>query len=448
MCGLSGMLTNGKLSEFELRQAERLFINQYDRGTHSTGFIAGNGRTAPLFYKTTGHPFSLVSKNVYWRGAKTGFLKDSSFVAFHNRHATKGEVKVENAHPFVDETDKVIGMHNGTLTGVWKGHNKYETDSEAIINLLGENESTPEGITNALKDLTGAYALCWYDTRDGVLRFVRNNERPLHFLKSFVNLFWSSEEMPLRFFRTKYVKDDELFQLDAHTLLQVDPSIGVRSMELIPLKGLEAPKVNHYRQNFFQGSEGVSRAYGHERDWSDEIPFFGCNLPTNHQQQQRERSANTDAGKKGKNNSLQRLDSAFQKQTEGVDKAGSKGSTLNKPRANILYTYGSFKDYSEPQRMNNTTGGLEICLEVPKEAGSPEYEDMWITEDEYIENVVNRDCTNCGSLPYNPKMERLYISRDGRWTCMGNSNDSLDGKDHCGDAWSAHLKDEKTVTIQ
>ena len=67
---------------------------------------------------------------------------------------------------------------NGTLTN----HKNLTTqevlvDSHAITHAIAER-----GYEEALKELQGAFTLVWYDAKDKCLRFVRNDQRPLHMI--------------------------------------------------------------------------------------------------------------------------------------------------------------------------------------------------------------------------------------------------------------------------
>lgn len=112
----------------------------------------------------------------------------------HNRSKTVGDNVRKNAHPFM--FDDVMGAHNGTLD--WQNKNRLEagasfkTDSEALFNTVQVH-----GITDTISrvDASEAYALTWFDRRDGTMNFLRNDKRPLVYCT--VNegkaLFWASE---------------------------------------------------------------------------------------------------------------------------------------------------------------------------------------------------------------------------------------------------------------
>ena len=97
-----------------------------------------------------------------------------------------------NAHPFL--FDHILGAHNGTLDysshHKLSGAKKFDTDSEALL-----YEIETKGISETLKELEGAWALVWYDSRDDTINLLRNKERSLWYVLDAEKkqLFWSSE---------------------------------------------------------------------------------------------------------------------------------------------------------------------------------------------------------------------------------------------------------------
>src|SRR3989338_4957960 len=86
----------------------------------------------------------------------------------HTRWATKGEVTVENAHPFMDCKKEIALVHNGTIDNYLeirsslKNHKfNSETDSEVILNLIEDNYSgdLKGAVRKATDRLKGTYAI-------------------------------------------------------------------------------------------------------------------------------------------------------------------------------------------------------------------------------------------------------------------------------------------------
>jgi hypothetical protein len=97
----------------------------------------------------------------------------------HNRAATSGGIKTDNAHPF--KQGDIILVHNGTLRSVYNFDHKgnFDVDSELLAYNLSREE--PADAHKVLTNVQGAYALVWFDTRDETINIARNSERPFHF---------------------------------------------------------------------------------------------------------------------------------------------------------------------------------------------------------------------------------------------------------------------------
>lgn len=196
MCGQTGVC--GSISVASEKAFQRLLIYNSVRGIDSTGAasvprVFKNNEFDVTLAKELGHPFNLLEVK---RKSETDFgdvLAGTHRVLLgHNRAATKGAVSRRNAHPFAFDT--IVGTHNGSLDHwSWNkldGFGKFDTDSECIF-----NEIEAYGIKEAVKKLSGAWALVWYDFKDNTINFLRNKERPLSFAfdKEKKQLFWSSE---------------------------------------------------------------------------------------------------------------------------------------------------------------------------------------------------------------------------------------------------------------
>jgi hypothetical protein len=111
----------------------------------------------------------------------------------HNRHATKGKVTANNAHPF--EHGPISLVHNGTLTFPMPPDSAmFDTDSESIAYNL--SLIPPEQAGQFISTLNGAFTLVWYDTRDSSWNLIRNEERPMTLMQNTAGtvLYLSSEE--------------------------------------------------------------------------------------------------------------------------------------------------------------------------------------------------------------------------------------------------------------
>lgn len=166
------------------------------RGKDSTGIAVVDRNRQSVIKKATlpGHEFVEIPQ-FYDRITSSG---DVLWIG-HNRFKTMGSVNRACAHPFEvcndDGQVELIGAHNGTLENKWELekelHDKYETDSEALMNLLVEANDYKEAISLC----RGAWSLTWWDAPNDNLHFLRNDQRPLcyAYTKDRKVLIWASE---------------------------------------------------------------------------------------------------------------------------------------------------------------------------------------------------------------------------------------------------------------
>ncbi|MCS5737398.1 class II glutamine amidotransferase, partial [Herbiconiux daphne] len=101
-----------------------------------------------------------------------------------------GEVVDRNAHPF--QHGSITLVHNGTLDNqsLLPDHQKFAVDSENIAYSIDKI-----GIEETIKKLNGKFTLVWFDAKDQTLNFIRNKDRPFHFMEtSSGDWFGASEE--------------------------------------------------------------------------------------------------------------------------------------------------------------------------------------------------------------------------------------------------------------
>lgn len=196
MCGLAGVYSRTfGYQEFSI--FEKLLYVSVFRGEDSTGVIRLDKKGVPRVRKT------VLSAPEFLATGASNFIRDMKEVEKpiallgHTRAATKGEVKLANAHPF--SFDNVVGAHNGTIHKKFKGRENYETDSEALYKLI--NDEGIEAALNEVQDHDTAYALQWIDKKEKTLNFVRNDKRPLAFTYIYgqTTLVWASEKKYLEF---------------------------------------------------------------------------------------------------------------------------------------------------------------------------------------------------------------------------------------------------------
>lgn len=201
MCGLIAVVSK-KLNGFTNDQREifdnLLFVDQL-RGKDSTGMFLVTNEGELELAKEASNATVFREKAEYKALLGQSFRKGAALVG-HNRSATKGSIIDVNAHPFVVD-DQITLIHNGTLWGDHKTLANTEVDSHAIACQIHKYKGD---VPTALKTLTGAYALIWHNFEAKTLNFIRNNQRPLHWVECGDCWLWASESNMLDWMLARY----------------------------------------------------------------------------------------------------------------------------------------------------------------------------------------------------------------------------------------------------
>lgn len=149
----------------------------------------------------------MVNSAEFWK--ETNGKKNNSCIAGHARLPTSGTVDTAHCHPFI--VDHIVGMHNGTITKIdGRKVNDDDSDSELLFELIAKR-----GI-EAINQVEGAYALCYVNTNNKTLNFIRNDKRPLYFAqyKDAPNtLYWASEHGMLTYVLGREVGEIKYFRI-------------------------------------------------------------------------------------------------------------------------------------------------------------------------------------------------------------------------------------------
>jgi hypothetical protein len=203
------------------------FVVNTLRGMDSSGIFQIDKDNNPFLHKQNVPGFMFAETKAVKR-----FIADVDtcpVTVGHVRAATAGKVTVDNAHPFVAERadgTRLIGVHNGTLTG-WQqqpGAKEYEVDSDWALNLIAA-----EGV-DAFEKFNGAYCFVWWDEqKPDKLFMARNDDRPMHFVmnKTKDTILFGSESGMVTWLadRRKIEMDDSIYSLESYKLYAFDLSV-------------------------------------------------------------------------------------------------------------------------------------------------------------------------------------------------------------------------------
>lgn len=267
MCGLVGFFSP-YIGQPDVEKMQFLLMLSSTRGKDSTGvaqIIRYGHYNAPKetvyhYLKSPVHPVKFT-ESMEWR-TMSAFSNTKGWIG-HTRAATIGLVNSANAHPFETKDGNIIGAHNGTLTGEYPRKKDYGTDSEALFNTI-----EAEGL-KALNDISGAWALSYFDASKSTVNLIRNRERPLSYVKLKSGDFaYASEAWMLEALKQKYSLGGDVKELEPYKLLSFDLNKEnyISSLTITDVEGLEAPKVTHYQQgSFFRGRA----SWEDTLDWTD-----------------------------------------------------------------------------------------------------------------------------------------------------------------------------------
>ena len=253
MCGIIGGVGNLTLP---LRKAIWLMLKlDTIRGPHSTGVAVVDKNGKYTTYKSVGDPWAWQDhfKEDFNKGVAP---HNTKLFLGHNRYATVGAVDCDNAHPFISENNKVVGVHNGTVGELSLGklnldYAKYGTDSEAIINSIAQ-----EGLMETIATITGAWSLVYYDDNNETVNFLRNQERPMYLARVADGdaILWASCDWMIKVAAEEYgVGIGAIEELPVDKCMQIDMDANAKV-----LKGKYLDRVDTHRKEW-EASKGKGR---------------------------------------------------------------------------------------------------------------------------------------------------------------------------------------------
>jgi len=288
MCGLTGFISAHQMGLSEEQKqivTHAMFLNQL-RGNDSTGVVLVNNKNDVQWTKCLGGVGAMYGTDD-WKQIYANAYKDGKIFLSHGRSATKGSVKVENAHPFFESRGEneggVLLMHNGTLWDFQDlpGRKDHDVDSQWLAHCIAKY-----GYKEALGKINGPIATMWWDIADDRLYIYRNNERPLNVVRDKKgNVYINSEVSNLMYlkhhFGLKYEFDDVNFFAPGHVYI-LDPKQGTEFIAKEKIEKIDPPKSqsSFYGQeweDWVQASKDARRqsgVYQHPaNDYSQEDPF-------------------------------------------------------------------------------------------------------------------------------------------------------------------------------
>ncbi|PIZ51912.1 glutamine--fructose-6-phosphate transaminase (isomerizing) [Candidatus Woesearchaeota archaeon CG_4_10_14_0_2_um_filter_33_13] len=155
MCGIIGYIGDKEANDILIKGLEQLEYRGYD----SAG-IAIIDNNQIRINKVLGRVQNLKQRKLI-----------GNIGIGHTRWATHGKPSDRNAHPFLDQRNNFVVVHNGIIENYLELKEKLrkegitftsDTDSEVIVHLISQNYhgNLKEAVLKTVKELIGSYAFC------------------------------------------------------------------------------------------------------------------------------------------------------------------------------------------------------------------------------------------------------------------------------------------------
>jgi len=201
----------------EVETFQQMLYADAVRGWDATGAM-GITKEGNVDIKKQAAAASIFVSSTEFDAFKKKMLSSYHAVIGHNRKATHGEKRHEDAHPFWDKDNKIVLVHNGMISNHKELCTNSTVDSAAVANAFADKESL-----EVLPSVQGAYAFIWYDVKQKKVFFCRNESRPL-FLVETDDLFALMSEPSLAVWTLgrNNIKITSIKQIEDHTLFEYD----------------------------------------------------------------------------------------------------------------------------------------------------------------------------------------------------------------------------------
>jgi hypothetical protein len=143
-------------------------------------------------------------------------------------------VNISTCHPFT--VGDIIGVHNGTIkdlvpTNLSESAKATRLGSDSYNAFVYLSTHTVEETYEYLNS-KGAFALVWYNTKDKTVNFLRNFQRPLHYIDSGSTMYWSSTKEDLAYVFNNNTHKIKEFNTGTHYQIKVGETPMLTSVEV------------------------------------------------------------------------------------------------------------------------------------------------------------------------------------------------------------------------